>query len=62
MAMIYIRKLLNRVVEIVDALSFTPSDFCLVGECSEFSDECNYSIKSIESEIRAGIKDRFDID
>lgn len=62
LAMIYIRRLLNRVVEIVDALSYTPSDFCLVGECAEFSDECNYSIKSIESEVRAGIKDRFQID
>jgi hypothetical protein len=52
---------LRKDVEIVDALAFTPSDFCLVGYCSEFSDSCNYSIKGIEDEIKTYFKDDYDI-
>lgn len=46
-----IRKKLNNDVEIVDKLSFTPSDFCVIGFCNEFSEDCDYSIKGIRDEL-----------
>lgn len=46
-----IRKKLNNDVEVVDKLSFTPSDFCVIGYCPEFSENCDYSIASIREEV-----------
>ena len=56
-----IRKKLNNDVEIVDKLSFTPSDFCVIGYCPEFSEDCDYSIDGITEEIKSYFKENFDV-
>lgn len=48
-----IRRRLNNDVEVVDKLSFTPSDFGIIGLCPEFSDDCDYSIQGITDEVKA---------
>jgi len=57
-----IRKKLNNDVEIVDKLSFTPSDFCVVGNCAEFSEDCDYSIEGITTEIKAFFNDKYGVE
>jgi len=37
-------------------LAWTPSDFCLKGNCPEFTDECDYSNKGIEEEVKTVLK------
>lgn len=57
-----IRKKLNHDVEVVDKLSYTPSDFCVVGNCPEFSEGCDYTIKGIEEEVRQVFKEKYEIE
>jgi len=57
-----IRKKLNNDVDVVDKLSFTPSDFCVIGFCPEFSEECDYSIAGIKEEIVKLFKEKYEID
>ena len=61
-SIIIIRKKLHKDVEVVDRLSYTPSDFCVVGLCPEFSDNCDYTIKGIEEEVRQVFKSEYGID
>lgn len=57
-----IRRRLNNDVEVVDKLSFTPSDFGIIGLCPEFSDDCDYSIQGITDEVKAYFKEKYGID
>lgn len=57
-----IRKKLNTDVDVIDKLSFTPSDFCVIGFCPEFSEECDYSIQGIRDEIERVFKEKYEID
>jgi hypothetical protein len=49
-------------VEIIDKLSFTPSDFGVIGYCPEFSEDCDYSIDGITEEIKSYFKENYDVD
>ena len=57
-----IRRKLNNDVEVVDKLSFTPSDFCVIGFCSEFSEDYDYSIEGITNEVREHFQSKFGLD
>lgn len=57
-----IRKKLNNIVEVIDKLSFTPSDFCVQGYCPEFSEDCDYSIQGITDEVKSYYKENYEID
>lgn len=57
-----IRKKLNNDVDIVDKLSFTPSDFGVIVHAPEFSENCDYSQQSIEEEIKSYMKENYEID
>lgn len=48
-------------IDKIDELSNTPSDFCVIGYCYDFSKKCDYSIKGIEQEIREYFRFRFEI-
>jgi len=43
-------------------MAWTPSDFALKGNCPDFSDECDYSNKAIEAEVKSYLKDTYNAD
>lgn len=57
-----IRKKLHSDVGIIDKLSFTPSDFGVIVDAPEFSEECDYTQQSIEGEIKNFLKDTHEIE
>lgn len=54
-------KLRKDVVEI-DAKAYTPSDFCVMGHCKTFKDDCQYTKESIEEHVRANFQKKYQID
>ena len=58
--LIWLRKKIFDDAEMVDNLAWTPSDFCLKGNCPDFSTACDYSNKSIEEEVIKHMKEKFE--
>ena len=54
------RKLKNDIAKI-DSMTSTPSDFCIMGQCEEFSRDCNYSQEQIEQEIKSYFYEKYEI-
>lgn len=46
----------------VDKNAITPSDFGLIGNCPEFSDECDFSKEQIFNEVKEHFKSAYDVD
>ena len=57
-----LRRKLRRDIDEVDSLITTPSDFCVMGQCPEFSRDCDYSSKQIEAQIKRYMYEKYEID
>lgn len=47
-----LRRKLKNFIEKIDEITVTPSDFCVIGYCEDFSRDCDYTQNEIEREIK----------